>query len=89
MRCLRGPGGYLRLRNFPSAGARVREVKGWREDGGYDGVIMIIIKSAETVRTTDGPKYHNNPAQANTPPNTAGVDTGMVATLSPETAVGN
>lgn len=63
------PGGDLHLRNFPSAGAQVREVKGrWREDGGYDGVIMMIIKSGETIRTTVGPKYRNNPAQANTPP---------------------
>lgn len=38
------------------------------EDGGYDGVIMIIIKSGETIRTTVGPKYNNNPAQANTRP---------------------
>lgn len=70
---------------------REREVQGrWREDGGYDGVIMIRIKSGETIRTTVGPKYHNNPAQASTrpPPNSVGVDTGMAA-LSTEIAVGN
>lgn len=66
------PGGFLVSGTSPVQGHRCwtgeREVKGrGREGGEYDGLIIIIIKSGGTICPMVGPKYHNNPVQANTP----------------------